>query len=75
MTLTPMKTLNAAFGSEREEWRQALEAELISMTENETFRKPSASELREVRPQDVLPMKIVAGIKAADSAGYRKNKA
>ncbi|CAK0910095.1 unnamed protein product, partial [Prorocentrum cordatum] len=75
MALTSMRTLNAAFGSEREEWRQALEAELISMTDNEIFRKPSAAELREVRPQDVLPMKVVAGIKAADSTGYRRKKA
>ncbi|CAK0858473.1 unnamed protein product [Prorocentrum cordatum] len=75
MTLTPMKTLNAAFGSEREEWRQTLEAELISMTENEVFRKLSGPELREVRPRDVHPMKVVAGEKAADSTGYRKKKA
>ncbi|CAK0837207.1 unnamed protein product [Prorocentrum cordatum] len=75
MTLTTMKTLSAAFGSEREEWRQALEAELISMTENEVFRKLSGPELREARPRDVLPMKVVAGEKAADSTGYRKKKA
>ncbi|CAK0867649.1 unnamed protein product [Prorocentrum cordatum] len=75
MTLTLMKTLNVAFGSEREEWRQALEAELISMTENEVSRKLSGPELREVRPRDVLPMKVVAGEKAADSTGYRKKKA
>ncbi|CAK0808177.1 unnamed protein product, partial [Prorocentrum cordatum] len=75
MTLTSMKILNAVFGSDREEWRQTLGAELISMTDNETFRKTSAAEVREVRPQDVLPMKVVTGIKAADSTGHRRKKA
>ena len=76
-SLVSMRVLNEAFGSEKEEWRQALENELNSMTENEVFSRLTPAEVRQARPRDILPMKVVAGVKAAepsDPTGYRRKK-
>ncbi|CAK0805863.1 unnamed protein product, partial [Prorocentrum cordatum] len=72
-----IRVLNEAFGSEKEEWRQALENELNSMTENEVFSRLTPAEVRQARPRDIMPMKVVAGVKAAepsDPTGYRRKK-
>ena len=48
-SLVSMRVLNEAFGSEKEEWRQALENELNSMTENEVFSRLTPAEVRRRR--------------------------
>ncbi|CAK0818304.1 unnamed protein product [Prorocentrum cordatum] len=61
-SLVSMKALNETFGSEKEAWRQALENELNSMTENEVFSRLTLAEVGQARPRDILPMKVVAGV-------------
>ena len=73
--LVGMKVLHQSFGKEREEWRQALENELNSLIGNSSYHPLTPAEGRDVRPQDILPMTVVAGEKAPDSTGWRRKKA
>ena len=69
------KQVKEAFGQEREGWRQALEQELISFREKETFTVLPDEERAELRPWEIYPMQIVAGIKPADATGVRRMRA
>ena len=72
-----MTELRNAIGTERDEWRLAMEAELASFADKQVFEPLTESEKREVRAKDVLPMKGVAGIKApaaSDPAERRRKK-
>ena len=52
-----MKKVRASVGAEREAWRIAMQAEVDSLRDNETFAVASAAELRNVPHRDILPMK------------------
>ena len=69
------KQVREAFGEEREGWRQALEAELISFREKETFTVLPDEERLGLKPWEIYPMQIVAGIKPADATTVRRKKA
>ena len=69
------KQVKEAFGQEREGWRQALEQELISFREKETFSVLPEEERAQLRPWEIYPMQIVAGIKPADATGVRRMRA
>ena len=75
MEMCTTKQLNNAIGQEREGWKQALENELISFKEKETFRPLSNEERASVKPHEIYPMQIVAGVKPEDSSGVRRKKA
>ena len=75
LEIVPMKEVKNAYGSDREEWRQALENELNSFYTSGTFREATPTERREVYPSDILPMQVVAGRKPPDETGYKRKKA
>jgi len=55
--------LRRAVGAEREEWFQAMAAELSSYRSNAVFDELPAADRGRVRASEILPMKVVAGIK------------
>ncbi|CAK0845573.1 unnamed protein product [Prorocentrum cordatum] len=72
-----MTELRNAIGTEREEWKQAMEVELASFSEKQVFEALTEGEKPQVRAKDALPMKGVAGIKApaaSDPAQRRRKK-
>ena len=69
------KQVKEAFGQEREGWRQALEQELISFKEKGVFHVLTDDERLGLKPWEIYPMQIVAGIKPADATGVRRKKA
>ena len=58
-----MKDVRASVGHEREDWRQAMQIEVDSLRGNQTFLVATAAELRKVHYRDILPMKMVMGVK------------
>ena len=74
ITLATVKQVRNAVGAEREAWRLAAQAEAQSLKGNNTFSVVSKAELREVKFQGILPMKLVTGTKRDATAGTeRKN--
>ena len=51
-----MRKVRAAVGVEREAWRIAMQAEVDSLRDNQTFEVASAAELRNVPQRDIMPM-------------------
>ena len=74
LTIVTCQEILKATGMAREQWRAALEDELNSL-KNGCLRTLTAAEAYSTRPRDILPMKVVAGEKAADASGYRRKKA
>ena len=50
-----MGTLKKSFGASREQWRQALQNELDSFMETNSFEKLSRREAEQVKPWEVMP--------------------
>ncbi|CAK0814311.1 unnamed protein product, partial [Prorocentrum cordatum] len=69
-----MTELRNAIGTERDEWKLAMEAELASFAEKEVFETLTESENMQVRTKDALPMKGVAGIKAPDASDLAQRR-
>ena len=74
ITLTSLKQVFSSVGPEREAWRLAMQAEVDSLKDNITFENVGKSELRGVKPQDILPMRLVAGTKRDTLAGTERKK-
>ena len=72
--LTTMKEVRQSVAAEREQWRLAMQAEVDSLRDNSTFEVATSGELRKLRPADILPMKLVTGIKRDAVAGTEKKK-
>ena len=67
--LTTMKEVRASVAAQREQWRLAMQAEVDSLRDNNTFEVARSHELRNVRHAAILPMKFVTGIKRGAVAG------
>ena len=72
--LTTMKEVRQSVAAEREQWRLAMQAEVDSLRDNSTFEVATSGELRKLRAADILPMKLVTGIKRDAVAGTEKKK-
>jgi len=72
---TTLRSVRASVGAEREQWRLAMQAELDSLRTTESFQIASTAELRAVGFKDILPMKMVCGIKRDGTAQTEKKKA
>ena len=70
-----MKKVRTSVGSEREKWRLAMQAEVDSLRDNQTFEVASAAELRKVEHSDILPMKLVTGTPCDARAGTERKNA
>eukprot|EP00959_Pyramimonas_sp_CCMP1952_P009455 197413-Pyramimonas_sp.AAC.1 len=73
MQIASVADARKAHGQEREEWKLALESELVSLREAGSYEELSPSERAAVSPRRILPMKAVAGAKAPDPTGNRRN--
>ena len=74
MLVVPSSAVVASYGVELEEWLGAMWAELNSLQSKGVFERLTAEEARLLNPRNILPMKLVLGIKSADAQGYRKKK-
>ena len=74
ISLATLKQVRSSVGAERDAWRLAMEAEVQSLKDNDTFTVVSKAELRDVKFQDILPMKLVAGTKRDATAGTERKK-
>ena len=72
---TTMKEVRASVGHEREAWRLAMQAEVDSLRDNESFQTASEAELRGLNVRKILPMKMVVGTKRDPVNGTSKKKA
>ena len=72
--LTTMKEVRQSVAAEREQWRLAMQAEVDSLRDNSTFEVATSGELRKLKTSDILPMKLVTGIKRDAAAGTEKKK-
>ena len=70
-----MKTARATVGHEREQWRLAMQTEVDSLRENCTYEIATADEIRSINYRNILPMKMVMGVKADADAGTSRRKA
>ena len=75
MTIVPNAQVCASIGAEREEWRMTLKKENDGYQEASVFRTATSDDLRGVRPNQILPMTVVCGVKAPDETGFRRRKA
>ena len=70
-----MKQMRGAVGADREAWRLAMQAEVDSLRDNNTFEEATAAELKQLHDRDILPMKLVTGVKRDANAQTAKYKA
>ena len=70
-----MKTVRGSVGADRDAWRLAMQVEVDSLRENESFAEATSAEPKKLQPRDVLPMKMVLGIKRDVNAQTAKFKA
>ena len=70
-----MNQVRSTVGNDREDWRLAMQAEVDSLRENNTFEIATSEELRKVHAREILPMKLVTGIKADSLTQQKKKKA
>ena len=69
-----MKDIRAATGPDRDEWRLAMQAEVDSLRDMESFETVSPSDQKKIKFQNILPMKLVTGIKHDAATGRTKKK-
>ena len=74
MQIIPTSEVLASYGVEREEWLAAMWAELNSLRSKRVFGDVLGQERNNIRAWEILPMKVVLGIKSADQTGYKKKK-
>ena len=72
---TTMKAVRSTVGHEREAWRFAMQVEVGSLRDNETFQEATVAELRGVPVRKILPMKMVVGTKRDPIKKAEKKKA
>ena len=72
--LTLLKQVCSAVGPEREAWRVAMQAEVDSLKDNNTFESVGSAELKRIRPGDILPMKLVAGVERGPTSQTYKHE-
>ena len=60
---TTMREVRTSVGHEREAWRLAMQVEVDSLRDNESFEVASAREVRGLNPKKILPMNMVVGVK------------
>ena len=76
MDLKTQKEVKATVGPEQVEWTQALEAELNSLKHMGVYTAARRGDLRNMEGNwEVIPSKIVWGIKSPDANGHRRKKA
>lgn len=64
----------ATTGAEKEEWLESMGAELNAMKEMNVFEELTQTEQDKLKPKEVMPAKMVCGMKPADEAGLRRKK-
>ena len=69
-----MKEIRNSTGADREAWRLAMQAEIDSLRNSESFEELSQSERKKLRYSEILPMKLVTGIKKDAVTGGSKKK-
>ena len=74
ISLTSLKDVRASVGAEREAWRLAMQAEVQSLKENNTFEEVGSEERKQIKYSDILPMKRVTGTKRDALAQTEKKK-
>ena len=70
-----MKEARSSVGHVREAWRLAMQVEVDSLRDNETFSIASKDELKTVPLKKILPMKMVVGTKRDSINQTEKKKA
>ena len=75
ITPIPLKQVRSTVGNDREDWRFAMQAEVDSLREHNTFEVATSEELRKVHAREILPMKLATGIKADSLTQQKKKKA
>ena len=70
----PMKQIRGSVGAEREAWRLAMQAEVDSLRDNGSYAEATSAELKKLHHRDILPMKLVTGVKRDVNAAASKFK-
>ena len=68
-----MKDIRSAIGAERDAWRLAMQAEVDSLRDSESFYTVPKAEAKQLRHASILPMKLV-GAKHDAATGQTKKK-
>ena len=69
-----MKESRGSVGANREAWRIAMQAEVDSLRDNGSYSEVSPTELKKIHYKDILPMKLVTGVKRDANAAAAKYK-
>ena len=69
-----MKDIRSAIGAERDAWRLAMQAEVDSLRDSESFYTVPKAEAKQLRHASILPMKLVTGVKHDAATGQTKKK-
>ena len=69
-----MREIKDSVGHQREEWRLAMQKEVDSLRDTESFEVLSQAETKHMNVRTVLPMKLVTGIKHDAATGQTKKK-
>ena len=70
-----MHEVRKSVGHDRESWRLAMQVEVESLRDNQSFEVASESEVRGLNPRKILPMKLVVGTKRDTINKTEKKKA
>ena len=70
----PMRQIRGAVGADREAWRIAMQAEVDSLRDNGSYAEATSAELSKLNFRDILPMKLVTGVKRDANSGAAKFK-
>ena len=70
----PVKKIRGSVGAEREAWRIAMQAEVDSLKDNGSYAEATPAELKKLQHRDILPMKLVTGVKRDANAAAAKYK-
>ena len=72
--IVKMREIRQSTGPERDQWRLAMQAEVDSLRDTGSFEAVSAADLKTRKRSEVLPMKLVTGIKHDAATGTSKKK-
>ena len=66
---TTLREVRASTGAQREQWRNAMQAEVQSLADSLTCEEVGSDELKSVKHHAILPMKLATGTKRDALAG------
>ena len=69
-----MKDIRASRGAGHEAWRLATQTEVDAVRDAESFETVSAADQKKIRFSEVLPVKLVTGVKHDAATGHIKRR-